>query len=478
MSAYRFVMNGFKRLLGQAPNLPQPVSSLPPDQLVSHQPRIISRGEHNISRKYINRNAVRVLYRLKEARFQSFLVGGGVRDMLLGRIPKDFDIATDATPEEISGLFRNCRLIGKRFRLAHVHFDEEIIEVATFRARHNSHFKPDEDVENHDDQNRIFKNGRIVRDNIYGTFEEDAWRRDFTINALYYNIYDFSVVDYTGGVEDLNARLIRLIGDPLQRYQEDPVRMLRAIRFAAKLDFTIHPESAAPIYDMGRLLKDIPSARLYEEVLKLFLSGHGWKSFELLEQYKLLSYLLPHFEKYFSRSKDLIQAVLQNTDERKQQHLTVSPTFLFAALLWTAVEETAKQLATEQSLNIFLALNEAAYSVTNQQHKRVAIPRRLILGMKEIWMTQPRLEQAWRSKKALVLVNQPRFRAAFDFLVLRAKVNPDLKEIADFWEMLFLASPEHRPDLLNPPPIAQPTANKRKKRRRHPFKKRTTATID
>jgi poly(A) polymerase len=467
-------MNGFKRLLGKTLEVPHPVSSLPSDESIPHTPRIISRSEHCISRQHINKNAVRVLYRLKDARFQSFLVGGGVRDMLLGRIPKDFDIATNATPEEISGLFRNCRLIGRRFRLAHVHFGEEIIEVATFRARHDSHFQPDEEVENQDDQNRVFKNGRIVRDNIYGSFEEDAWRRDFTINALYYNIYDFSVVDYTGGVEDLNARLIRLIGDPLQRYQEDPVRMLRAIRFAAKLDFTIHPETAAPIYDMGRLLKDIPSARLYEEVLKLFLSGHGWKSFELLQHYKLLSYLFPHFEKYFSQSKTLIQAVLQNTDARKQQQLTVSPTFLFAALLWTAIEETAKNIATEQDINFFSALHEASHDISHQQHKRVAIPRRIVLGMKEIWMTQPRLEQAWRSKKALVLVNQPRFRAAFDLLILRSKANPDLKEIADFWQRLFLASPEQRPDLLNPPPIDQPVVNKKKKRRR--FKKKPNVT--
>ena len=472
-------MNGFKRLLGQTPEIPHSESRLPSEESISHPPRIISRNEHCISRQHINKNAVRVLYRLKDARFQAFLVGGGVRDMLLGIIPKDFDIATDATPEEISDLFRNCRLIGRRFRLAHVHFGEEIIEVATFRARHESHFQPDDDVENHVDQDRVFKNGRLVRDNIYGTFEEDAWRRDFTINALYYNIYDFSVVDFTGGVEDLNARLIRLIGDPLQRYQEDPVRMLRAIRFAAKLDFTIHSETAAPIYDMGRLLKDIPSARLYEEVLKLFLSGHGWNSFELLEQYKLLFYLFPRFEKNLAQAKPLIEIVLKNTDERKQQHLTVSPVFLFAALLWTAVEETAKTLEKEQDINFFEALHEAAHEVSHQQHKRVAIPRRIVLGMKEIWMTQSRLEQAWKSKKALVLVNQPRFRAAFDFLTLRAKINPDLKEMVDFWETLFLAAPAERIQLLNPPPLPQPeAAPKRKKRRRNYFKKKTTATIN
>jgi len=469
MSPYRLMMNGLKRLLGKTPASPVSMSSLPLQNHLSHTPQIISRNNHCISRQHINKNAVWVLYQLKKARFQAFLVGGGVRDLLLGRKPKDFDIATNATPEELSDLFRNCRLIGRRFRLAHIYFGEEIVEVATFRSHHNSHFKPDEETESHIDQHRVFKNGRIVRDNIYGTLEEDAWRRDFTINALYYNIYDFSVVDYTNGMDDLKARLIRLIGDPLQRYQEDPVRMLRAIRFAAKLDFTIHPETAEPIYDMGRLLKDIPSARLYEEVLKLFLSGHGWKSFELLQHYNVLYYLFPNLEKHLPLARKIIQIVLENTDERKQQQLPISPTFLFASLLWTAVEEMTKQLSTEQDIGFYSALHQAMHEVSHQQHKRVSIPRRVVLGMKEIWGLQPRLEQVWRSKRALTLVEQPRFRAAFDFFLLRAKTIPELEEIADFWQCLYNASPEERIILVTKP--QQPITTKPKKRRR--FKKKT-----
>jgi poly(A) polymerase len=466
------MMNGLKRLLGKTPAAPVSMSSLPLQPPLSHAPQIISRDDHCISRQHINKNAVWVLYQLKKARFQAFLVGGGVRDLLVGRNPKDFDIATNATPEEISDIFRNCRLIGRRFRLAHIYFGEEIIEVATFRSHHNSHFKPDEETESHNEQHRVFKNGRIVRDNIYGTLEEDAWRRDFTINALYYNIYDFSVVDYTGGMNDLKARLIRLIGDPLQRYQEDPVRMLRAIRFAAKLDFTIHPETAEPISDMGRLLKDIPSARLYEEVLKLFLSGHGWKSFELLQHYNVLYYLFPSLEQHLPHARNLIQIVLENTDDRKQQNLPISPTFLFAALLWTSVENTTKTITSEQETGFFSALHQAMHEVSHQQHKRVSIPRRIVLGMRDIWSLQPRLEQIWRSKRALTLVEQPRFRAAFDFFLLRAKADSKLEEIADFWKRLYAASPEERIVLVSPPP--QTTPAKPKKRRR--FKKKPNAT--
>lgn len=466
MSAYRLVVNGLKRLLGQAPALAQPMSSLPLAPPFS-QPRILARSEHCISRQHINKNALKVLYTLKKAHFQAFLVGGGVRDMLLGITPKDFDIATDAKPEEIKALFHHCRLIGRRFRLAHVYFGEDFIEVATFRA-HQQHFQTEQYSESQPNQDRVFKNGRLVRDNMYGTFEEDVWRRDFTINALYYNIYDFSVVDYTGGIDDLNARLIRLIGDPLQRYQEDPVRMLRAIRFAAKLDFTIHPQTAAPIYEMGNLLKDIPAARLFEEVLKLFLTGHGWKSFQLLENYKLLCYLFPHLEQNLAYAKPFLEAVLKNTDERKQQGFTLSPTFLFASLLWTSVEKSAQAISIEQHIVFPRALHEAMHLIINQQHKRLAIPQRIVLGIKEMWMMQPRLEQAWKSKKALTLVNQPRFRAAFDFLNLRAKVNPALNDIADFWERLFLASPEERPKLLIPSLAQSP---KRRKRRRSYLKK-------
>jgi len=225
----------------------------------------------------VSDNALKVLYRLKKAGFEAYLVGGCVRDLLLGREPKDFDVVTNAHPEQIRGVFRNCRLIGRRFRLAHVHFGQEIIEVATFRALQGE--------ESHDE--RVLENGRILRDNVYGTIEEDAFRRDFSVNALYYNISDFSVVDFVGGMDDHRACMLRLIGDPEQRYREDPVRMLRAVRFAVKLGFSIHPESAQPIHRLGKLLHEIPAARLFDEIMKLMFSGYAVQTFEQLRHYGL-----------------------------------------------------------------------------------------------------------------------------------------------------------------------------------------------
>ncbi|MGH8245885.1 MAG: polynucleotide adenylyltransferase PcnB, partial [Gammaproteobacteria bacterium] len=270
-------------------------------------PRIIPRDEHIISRDSISSNALKVLYRLKNAGYQSYLVGGSVRDLLLGREPKDFDVATDARPEQIRELFRNCRLIGRRFRLAHIHFGPEIVEVSTFRAPHHI-----EDGEGH------VVGGRIVRDNVYGTIDDDVWRRDFTANALFYNIEDFTVVDYVGGVDDIRAGVIRLIGDPVQRYTEDAVRLLRAVRFAAKLGFRIHPDSERPIPRLVHLLKDIPSARLFEEVLKLFLGGCAVQTFEQLRRYGLFEALFPQTEAVLAEEKDgfpqtLVVRALQNT---------------------------------------------------------------------------------------------------------------------------------------------------------------------
>lgn len=289
---------------------------------------IVPRGHHTISRKDISPNALRVLYRLREAGFGAYLVGGAVRDLLVGGHPKDFDLATDATPEQIKQLFRSCRLIGRRFRLAHVVFGREIIEVATFRA-------------NSDDGSgdRELENGRLVCDNVYGTIEDDATRRDFTCNALYYTIEDFSVRDYVGGFEDVQSRLMRLIGDPVRRYQEDPVRMLRAVRLAAKLGFEIEAGTAEPISRMAGLLADVAPARLFEEVLKLFLSGHAVVSFEALEDFGLIDVLFPESAKALraNRSGALRRVLIEglhSTDKRVIKDEPVSPAFLFALLLW------------------------------------------------------------------------------------------------------------------------------------------------
>ncbi|RBK71079.1 polynucleotide adenylyltransferase PcnB, partial [Xanthomonas oryzae] len=373
--------------------------------------RVIPRDQHTISRKDISPNALRVLYRLRESGFGAYLVGGAVRDLLVGHHPKDFDVATSATPEEVKALFRNCRLIGRRFRLAHVVFGREIIEVATFRA-------------NSDDGSgdRELDNGRLVRDNVYGTIEEDAIRRDFTCNALYYAIEDFSVRDYCGGFEDVQARLMKLIGDPELRYQEDPVRMLRAVRLASKLNFEIEAGTAEPIPRLAGLLSEAAPARLFEEILKLFLSGHGVASFEGLERYGLFGALFPESAAALKSNRSgalraMVLEGLRNTDARVANDEPVSPAFLFALLLWPAFCRTLMGLQA-QGVQPEDAQRRAADRVTLHQLERVALPRRFSLPMQEIWLMQTRFSSRQR-KRVLRTLSHPRFRAAFDFLVLR-----------------------------------------------------------
>ncbi len=369
------------------------------------------------------------MYRLKDAGYDAFLVGGGVRDMLLGREPKDFDIATNARPEEVKKLFRNCLLIGRRFRLAHVRYQGEIIEVATFRAQGDGA----------SDEEARAENGRILRDNVYGTLEEDAWRRDFTVNALYYNIQDFSVVDYVGGMADLQSGMLRLIGDPRQRYHEDPVRMLRAVRFAAKLGFRIHPESEAPIFELAQLLEDIPPARLFDEILKLFLGGNAVQSFELLRHYGLFSYLFPQTEACLGREKEgfpltLLTHALQNTDARISEGKPVTPAFLFAALLWEPLRQTLSEREGAGRAEI-QALQEAAQAVEAQQLTRTALPKRFAVPIREIWALQSRLQRT-SGLRPLRLLDHPRFRAAYDFMLLRRDAGEEIGELCQWWTEL------------------------------------------
>ncbi len=387
-----------------------------------------------------------MLYRLRNAGHQAYLVGGGVRDLLLGREPKDFDVATDARPEQIQELFRNCRLIGRRFRLAHVRFRDEIIEVATFRALHDA-----KAVES-DDGEREIANGLIVRDNLYGTIEEDAWRRDFTVNALFYNIDDFTVVDYVGGVADLQTGVLRLIGDPEQRYREDPVRMLRAVRFAAKLGFRIHPETEEPIPRLAPLLHDIPPARLFEEVLKLFLGGYAVQTFELLRHYGLFDALFPQTEQSLSHEEKhfpvmFVVRALENTDKRVAERKPVTPAFLFAALLWEPVREALQRLQSSD-VSEQQALLDATDEVLSRQSQRIVIPRRFAVPMREIWLSQPRLarrggRRTWR------LLAHPRFRAAYDFLVLRAEAGEIDGDLADWWTRFQEVEREEQQKMVN-----------------------------
>ena len=386
--------------------------------------RIIPRDQHIISRANISKAALRVLYRLHDAGYAAYLVGGAVRDLLLGFRPKDFDVATDATPEEVKKLFRNCRLIGRRFRLAHVVFGPEIIEVATLRGTGEE-----------GEGDRHIVDGRIVRDNIWGTIEEDALRRDFRVNALYYDIGDFSVRDYVGGMQDLHDRVLRLIGDPEVRYHEDPVRMLRAARLAGKLGMRIDAAAAAPFESLGPLLGDAAPARLFDESLKMFLSGNGLKSFRMLEQCGLLKFLFPATARALKRGdaalRSLVEQGLANTDARIGEGKSVTPAFLFAVLLWGEVRDEA-QLGIERGLDSAEAWSRAAAKVVGEQCQRVAIPRRFTFTMEEIWSLQPRFEQVQR-KRVFRLMAHPRFRAAFDFLLLRADESPAMRELGQWW---------------------------------------------
>lgn len=396
------------------------------------EPTIIPRDAHRISRADISDKALKVLYRLRKAGYQAYMVGGGVRDLSLGREPKDFDVATDARPEEVRRLFRNCRLIGRRFRLAHVHFGPEIIEVATFRAIHT----PDqEDL----DGDVAYEKGRIVRDNVYGTLSEDALRRDFTVNSLYYNIDDFSVVDHAGGMDDIRAGVIRLIGDPRERFQEDPVRMLRAVRFALKLGFRIHPDTARQIPEFAPTLADMPAARLFDELLKLFFSGMALESFEMLRHYGLFEPLLPATTAALAEEGDaawvpFLAAALRSTDERVGADKPVTPAFLFAALLWPAVRRRERDLlaAGEQQVP---AVQQAGAEIQAAQQSRVALPKRFSIPMREIWSLQARLERRG-GKRSQRLLRHPRFRAAYDFLEMRALGGDAADDLAKWWREL------------------------------------------
>jgi poly(A) polymerase len=406
---------------------------------------------------------LKVLYRLKEAGYQGFLVGGAVRDLLLGITPKDFDVATNALPDEVRRLFRNCRLIGRRFRLAHVHFGQEIIEVATFRAaaapeREDAEDDGDEEAAarsaataSDDSAHRAFDTtGRILRDNIYGTIEEDVWRRDFTANGVYYNIDDFSIWDFVDGVSDVRARRLKLIGDPETRYREDPVRMLRAVRFAAKLDFSIEPGTEQPIQRLAYLLDGVPPARLFDECLK---------SFRLLQQYGLFEHLFPMSAAAmklppYAYAQEMLELGLANTDARIAADKPVTPTFLFAILLWGAVlrELNERQAGPAPDL---AQLMQACDTVLRAQQSRVAIPRRFGVPMRELLMLQPRFSRR-SGIKSLSLLQHPRFRAAYDFLLLRAQAGVADPELAQWWTDVQLLPQEERVALVQSRPADGP----------------------
>ena len=390
-------------------------------------PEIIPRPSHNVSRDQISKSALKVLYRLHKSGFQAFLVGGGVRDALLELHPKDFDIATDAHPEEVRALFGNCRLIGRRFRLAHVRFGREVIEVATFRAASDGYEKHADVAHDHA--------GRILRDNVYGSIDEDVWRRDFTCNALYYNIADFSIWDYVGGVKDVERRCLVFIGEPDKRIREDPVRMLRAVRFAAKLDFKIDASVRKSMAKHVGLLQNVPAARLFDEFLKLFQAGFAEKTFVLMWKFKLFSELFPDTDKELSQDKqfgEFVHTALINTDRRVAAGDSVTPMFLLGVFLWAPVKGLAEQLRSREKMSEAQSLSIAAYEVSGQQQSRISLPRRFTAPMCEMLSMQPRFA-VQKGRRALNLLEHRRFRAAYDFMMLRAEVGEVDIETAHFW---------------------------------------------
>lgn len=402
--------------------------------------QVYQRQEHGISRKDISENALKVLYRLNKAGFDAYLVGGGVRDLLLKKQPKDFDIATNATPEEIKALFRNCRLVGRRFRLAHILFGRDIIEVATFRGHHSDPQPlPKEKEAKQKQTSAQNQSGMLLRDNVYGTIDEDAERRDFTINALYYSVKDFTVTDYAHGVEDLDDGIIRLIGDPETRYREDPVRMLRAVRFAAKLDMNIERNTEAPIKQLAHLLQDIPAARLFEESLKLLQSGQGLATYHLLRQYNLFEQLFPLLGEHFTEDRSsqtelMLEHILQATDERIAEGKRINPAFMFAAMLWYPLMTRAEEITYASGLTFYDAFMVAANDILDEQVRSIAIPRRHTTTIRDIWMQQLRFSRR-TGKRAFKMFEHPKFRAAFDFLEMRSHFEQDdIKELAKWWQ--------------------------------------------
>jgi len=399
-------------------------------------PNAIARDHHNISRKKLSKNALKVLYRLQDEGYEAYLVGGCIRDILMGLTPKDFDVATNATPEQIKACFKNCRLIGRRFRLAHIVFGRELIEVATFRGHHQQTDNPatggKKQLSAQSDE------GQLLRDNVYGSIEEDAQRRDFTINALYYSVNGFYIRDFAGGIDAIKAKRIELIGDPQARYREDPVRMLRAIRFATKLNMTIEEKTEAPIYELGNLLSNIPPARLFEESMKLTLAGKALDNYMMMRKYDLFRHMFPVpyevlDEDPDSKQEQLIRQVFINTDKRINANKGVTPAYIHAALLWYVVEKETQMQIETNGLSAYDASYVAMTEVLSRHCRAISLPKRFSTVSRDIWQLQHRLDRRM-GKRAFKLMEHPKFRAGYDFLLLRGDIEGGkIAELAHWW---------------------------------------------
>lgn len=413
---------------------------------------ILGRDAHCISRKHISQGCLRVLYTLNDAGYQAYIVGGAVRDLLLGKQPKDFDVATDATPEQVKAEFRHARIIGRRFRIVHVTVGREIIEVSTFRAGNTDSVEIQGErlarsVRHIDSAHS--QNGMILRDNVYGTLEEDVLRRDFTVNALYYTVRNFQVHDYVNGMADLNNRQLRMIGDPEQRYREDPVRILRAARLASKLDFDIEDATAAPMKPLAHLLESIPAARLFDEILKLFFAGKSRQTYELLQRHDVFRHLFPASIRAINAGDtlgaEILRLAFDSTDQRIGDMKSVTPAFLLAAILWPALQVRYND-NLDKRMPPMVAMHHAAQDVISEQCERISIPKRFSIPMREIWEFQLRLS---RRKRAQVMVGHKRFRAAYDFILLREKAGEDLQGLGQWWTDFQVADKGDRDKMLN-----------------------------
>lgn len=422
---------------------------------VEHGPSTIPVAVHGVTRDRISSNARRVTDTLQSHGYKAYVVGGAVRDIILDRTPKDFDVATNATPEQVHAVFRRSRIIGRRFRLVHVMFGMDTIEVSTFRASQVSS----------DDAQHKDEHGRLLRDNVFGDQAEDAVRRDFTVNALYYDPSTEEVIDYCGGVRDLEHRTLRMIGDPVERYREDPVRMLRAVRLAAKLGLTIEPGTEAPIRELAPLMQNVPASRLFEEMLKLLLSGHAVACLERLRSQGLHHGLLPMLDVILEQplGERFVMLALARTDERILADKGVSPGFLFAALLWHEVL-AAWTAAKDRGVPPVPAMHEAMDQVLSVQAEKISIPRRFGVDMKEIWLLQWRFEQR-SGKRPYRVLESPKFRAGYDFLLLRCESGEVDTEVGDWWTRFQDASEADRETMLLPPDKGAP---KKRRRRRRP----------
>ncbi|HSI44122.1 MAG TPA: polynucleotide adenylyltransferase PcnB [Methylotenera sp.] len=414
--------------------------------------QVITQAKHKIDRKLLSNAAFKTVEGLQKAGFEAYIVGGAVRDLLLNRIPKDFDVATDATPEEVNRIFRRSRIIGRRFRLVHVLFGDETIEVSTFRGSHLDSVG----------DSKVTDSGRIIRDNVFGSIVDDAIRRDFTANALYYDPSNQEVLDFHNGFADIRAGILRIIGKPETRYAEDPVRMLRAVRLSAKLGLKIDASTMAPIAKMADLLQDVPPSRLFDEMLKLFLSGHAIESVSALREQHLHHGLLPMLDVVLEQpmGERFVMLALKNTDDRILSGKSANPSFLFATLLWHEVL-AAWETYKAQNQPPIPALHMAMSEVIATQAEKLAIHNRYTATMKEIWGMQPRFEQR-AGKRPFGLLTHPRYRAGYDFLLLRCESGELPMELGEWWTKFADADSETRTSMLQ----VDTGPKKRKKRNR------------